>query len=255
MVLDRRPSHIAARLATLGTLLLFALALGGGLLAGCAAEDQQFVHDIEDELREPDPETPRTVVERARDYLELSHVSVAPHVVRAVAGIAGVVLLLVGWKVYRLVVALPGLLVGALLGARLGASGGALVALLGLVAGAGIGAVLALVAHDVLVFGGGAYLGATLALGLTDWNPTLIIILGGLIGGTLTIIAFYVFLLAVTATIGALLLGGALGASPAVIAVLAAAGIIVQYNVARALGERPILRRRPRPLEEPSADE
>lgn len=234
-----RPFH---RLIWLGALLA-TLILGGGLLSGCAPDNRDFVHDVEQELRSPDEETPRTLAERVRAYLELENVRIAPRVVRAIMMLTGIVLLIAGWRIYRGVIALPGLLLGALIGARFGASESSdIVALIGLVAGAGLGALLALVLHDVAVFALGGYLGATLALSLTDWNPTLMIILGGVIGGVLLIALFYMLLFAVTAVIGALLLGGAIGASPAVMALLAAVGVIVQYNLARILGDAPRLR-------------
>lgn len=231
-----RPFH---RLVVLGALLM--LVLGGGLLAGCAPDNQRFVDDVESELRSPDEHTPRALAERVRAYLEMEHVRVSPPVVRAIMMFSGVVLLIAGWRIYRGVVALPGLILGALIGLRFGASEGDLIAAIGLVIGAGLGSLLALVLHDVAVFGLGAYLGANLALDLTDFNPTLMIIVGGLIGGVLLVALIYVLLMAMTAVVGALLLGGAIGASPAVIALLGAIGVIVQYNLARVLGDRPRL--------------
>lgn len=226
------------RLALLGALLI-TLALGGGFLAGCAPDNQAFVDDVENELRAPDEGTPRALAERVRAYLEMEHVRVAPRVVRASMILSGLVLLIAGWKVYRFLIAAPGLVLGALIGARFGASEGDVVALIGLLIGAGLGSLLALIVHDVTVFGAGAYLGASLALELTGWNPTLMIIAGGLIGGALVVALFYLLLVAVTAALGATLIGAALGASPLVMALLAGVGLLVQYNLARALGDRP----------------
>lgn len=233
-------SGLIKRLALFGALLI-ALGLSGGVLAGCAPDNQGFVEDIGDELRAPDEGTPRALAERVRAYLEMERVRVAPRVVRAIMILSGLVLLIAGWKIYRFVIAAPGLVLGALIGARFGASESEVVALIGLLIGAGLGSLLALIAHDVTVFGVGAYLGASLALELTGWQPTLMIILGGLIGGALLIALYYLLLGAVTAGLGALLIGAALGASPLVIALLAGVGLLVQYNLARALGDRPAL--------------
>lgn len=233
-------SRPISRLVWLSALLV-TLIVGGGLLAGCAPDNQAFVHDIKAELRAPDKGTPRALAERARAYLEMDNVRVAPRLVRAIMMLTGVVLLIAGWRIYRAVIALPGLILGILIGARFGASEGDLIALVGLVIGAGLGVLLALVLHDVAVFALGAYLGASLALDLTGWNPPLMIILGGIIGGVLFVALLYVLLIGVTATLGALLLGGAIGASPAVMALLAAISVIVQYNLARILGDRPRL--------------
>ncbi len=241
------------RLALFSALLVI-LGLGGGILAGCAPDNQAFVEDIEDELRAPDEGTPRALAERVRAYLEMEHVRVAPRVVRAAMILSGLVLLIAGWKIYRFLIAAPGLILGALIGARFGASEGTIVALIGLLIGAGLGSLLALIAHDVTVFGIGAYLGAALALELTGWQPTLMIILGGLIGGALMVALYYSLLGAVTAALGAMLIGAALGASPLVIALLAGVGLLVQYNLARALGDRPTApRARSRSEEQPAA--
>ncbi|NLE51751.1 MAG: hypothetical protein GX613_10130 [Chloroflexi bacterium] len=249
MTLHVHPSRPYRRLLTLGVLLV-ALALGGALMGGCAPDNKRFVQDIQDQLRAPDKTTPRALVERVRSYLEMDNVRVAPQVVRAILILSGLVLLVAGWRIYRGVIALPGLILGALIGARFGASESSeLVALLGLVIGAGLGGLLALIFHDVMVFGLGAYFGAALALDLIGWNPTLMIILGGLIGGVLFVALFYWLLFAMTAMIGALLLGGALGLSPAVMALLAAVGLIMQYNLARILGDRPRLGRARKPSE------
>lgn len=241
MTSHARSKRLFHRLVSFG-MLVVALALGGSLLGGCAPDNRIFLRDIERELRAPDTDTPRSLAERVRSYLEMDNVRVAPQVLRAIMILSGLVLLVAGWRIYRGVVALPGLILGVLIGARFGASEGEIAALIGLLIGAALGSLLALILHDVTVFGLGAYLGATLALDLTDWNPTLMIILGGLIGGALLIALFYWLLFAVTAVIGALLLGGALNLSPPITALLGALGLIMQYNLARILGDRPRLR-------------
>lgn len=242
MTLHAEPKRPFRRLARLGALLV-ALVLGGALLGGCAPDNRDFVRDIEQELRAPDEDTPRALAERVRAYLEMEGVRVAPRVVRAVMILTGLVVLVAGWRIYRGVIALPGLILGVLIGARFGASEGDLIALIGVLIGAVLGSLLALILHDAAVFGLGAYVGATLALHLTDWNPTLMILVGGLIGGVLVVALFYWLLFAVTAMIGALLLGGALGLEPPLVAALAAIGLIMQYNLARILGDRPRLGR------------
>lgn len=252
MTLHAESSRPFRRLAGLRALLVV-LALGGTLLGGCAPDNRDFVRDIEQELRAPSEDTPRALAERVRAYLELENVRVAPWVVRAVASLTGLVLLVAGWRIYRGVVALPGLILGVLIGARFGASEGDLVALIGVLIGAALGSLLALVAHDATVFGLGAYLGATLALDLTGWNSTLVIIVSGLIGGVLLVALFYRLLFASTAVIGALLLGGALGLGPPLMALLAAVSVIMQYNLARILGDRPRLGHRRR-RSEPTND-
>lgn len=231
----------ARRLAVAGALLL-ALALGGASLAGCAPVNQAFIEDVAATLGAPDDNTPGQLVRRARAYLELDGVEIAPGVVRAILILGGLVLLLAGWRVYRVVIVALGLAAGALLGGRFGAAEGGATALLGPLIGAGVGSLLALILHDVMVFGLGAYLGASAGMALTGWHTALVIIIGGLIGGALLVALFYLLLVAVTAGLGALMLGAALGASGPVIALLAAVGMIVQYNLARALGDRPALR-------------
>jgi len=249
MTLHAESSRSFRRLA-IGALLV-ALALSGALLfGGCAPDNRDFAQDIEQELRTPSEDTPRALAERVRAYLELENVRIAPRVLRAVVSVIGLLLLVAGWRIYREVVALPGLVLGVLIGARFGASEGDFVALIGVLIGAVVGSLLALLLHDMAVFSLGAYLSATLALDLTGWNSTLLILVSGLIGGVLLVALFYRLLFATTAMIGALLLGGALGLGPPLMALLAAVGLIMQYNLARILGDRPRLghrRERPEP--------
>jgi hypothetical protein len=162
---------------------------------------------------------------------------------RAVFVLAGLALLLAGWKIYRLVVALPGLLIGAVLGAALGygAAENWLLAFLGVVLGGLLGAGLALLFHDVAVFVIGAIIGAAITAGLllaiSDSPPALLIIIGGLLSGAALLALARMWVVVLSAIVGAVLFGAGIGAGLGWMVVFCLGGVAAQYGLARALGE------------------
>jgi hypothetical protein len=170
-------------------------------------------------------------------------------VLRGGAVLAGLVLLVIGWKIYRFVVTFPGFLVGAVLGAWLGhrLSGELHWAILGLILGGLIGAWLARVVHDIAVFVvgamGGLYILYNLWGGFAEDSPTPLI--GGLsaiIGGLTLLVLSRHWMVFLSSAIGATMVIWGLQGNPFVIPVLFLTGIVVQYWMSRVVGEKAFVR-------------
>jgi hypothetical protein len=170
-------------------------------------------------------------------------------ILRGGAVLAGLLLLVIGWKIYRFVVTFPGFLVGAVFGAWLGhrLSGELYWALLGIVLGGLIGAWLARVVHDIAVFGVGAFGGLYVLYNIwgffAEGSPTPLI--GGLsaiIGGLILLVLSRHWMVFLSSAIGATMLIWGVYGNPFVIPVLFVFGIIVQYSISKAVGERAFVR-------------
>ena len=170
-------------------------------------------------------------------------------VLRGGAVLAGLVLLIMGWKIYRFVVTFPGFLVGAVLGAWLGhrLTGDLHWAILGLVLGGFIGAWLARVVHDIAVFGvgamGGIYVLSNLWGFFAEGSPTPLI--GGLsaiLGGLILLVLSRHWMVFLSSAIGATMVIWGVRGNPLVIPVLFLFGIIVQYWISRVIGEKAFAR-------------
>jgi hypothetical protein len=109
--------------------------------------------------------------------------------IRFLLAIAGIALMLGGWKLYRFAVALLGFVLGAAIGFALGDTENDLFAIIGLIICGLIGAGLALLLHDFMVFVIGVLVGAVVAGGLwavaaDSFPPVLLLIIAGLIGAS-----------------------------------------------------------------------
>jgi hypothetical protein len=165
-------------------------------------------------------------------------------ILRGGAVLAGLLLLVIGWKIYRFVVTFPGFLVGAVFGAWLGnrLSGELYWALLGLILGGVIGAWLARVVHDLAVFGVGAIGGLYILYSLwgffAEGSPTPLI--GGLsaiFGGLTLLVLSRHWMVFLSSAIGATMLIWGVQGNPFVIPILFVLGIIVQYSISKFAGE------------------
>lgn len=164
---------------------------------------------------------------------------------RTLAVLGGVVLLFVGWKIYRFVVALPGFFVGAVLGAQVGyqLSQSGWIALVGLMLGGVLGVWLALTLHDLAVFAIGALGGIFLVGNL--WPllaqtpvPLLLEIAGGIVAGLVLLAMARTWMMLLSAAVGATMLVWGIHEHVFWIVVLFLLGIIVQLGLSRALGEK-----------------
>jgi hypothetical protein len=193
------------------------------LLTGCAG-DLPLPYEVRTLLREIEP-----LLQAARGVFAL----------------AGLALLVAGYKIYRFVIALPGFLIGALLGAVLGYGSAEswLLAILGLVLGGLAGAALALLLHDLAVFLLGALIGGALAgivfAGFGDSGPPILaMIIGGIIGGAGLLALSHMWVVLLSSIVGAVLFGFGIGAGPGWMILFCLGGIGVQYGLARALGDK-----------------
>lgn len=171
-------------------------------------------------------------------------------VIRPVFLAVGGALLVLGWKLDRLLIAFPGFVFGAGVGFLIGhvLSGEEWAAYVAALIGAAVGVVLALKLADVAVFGAGGLGGAILTIVAYGYlthelllPPPLLLVAGGVVGGILLLAIHHRAIVVATSAVGAVLVGAALdvGINRIVwMAALWAGGIAVQYGVARILGER-----------------
>ncbi|MFX0145806.1 MAG: DUF4203 domain-containing protein, partial [Candidatus Hodarchaeota archaeon] len=170
-------------------------------------------------------------------------------ILRGGAVLAGLLLLVIGWKIYRFVVTFPGFLVGAVFGAWLGnrLSGELYGALLGIAIGGFIGAWLARVVHDIAVFvvgaSGGLYVLYNLWGYFAEGSPEpLIGGLGAIIGGLTLLVLSRHWMVFLSSAIGATMLIWGIEGNPFFIPALFVLGIVMQYLISRGVGEKALVR-------------
>ena len=151
--------------------------------------------------------------------------------------LGGILLLVAGWRIYRVVIALPGFLLVAALATTFMDKlvendwiSLALVGVLGL-----IGAWLALKLHDIAIFVigavGGGYLAFSLWPTFTGTEPTIFIIAGGVIlGGAIMLLFGKLWMVLFSAAAGAIMFVWGLGSYTALFIPLFLAGILIQYG-------------------------
>lgn len=157
--------------------------------------------------------------------------------------LVGLSLLLLGWKLYRFAIALPGIVLGAGLGMMLGGMDFNFWSFVGLLLGALFGGWIALVLHDLVIFliGGAVAALATGGLWIVIFNlepPALLLIIMGIIGGVLLLALSRAALVFLSAAVGALSLGIGMGTEGPLILVFFIVGVVVQYGLATVMGEQ-----------------
>jgi hypothetical protein len=160
------------------------------------------------------------------------------NVARLIMIVAGVLLLVAGWRVYEFIIIIAGAIVGAEVALSLVVSDVVLVNLLALVMGAIVGGFLSMFLYYVAVFLIGAHLGILLTSGLAaalgiHSVPGLILLLGGIIGGLVLLGLSFEFLIVISALVGAQMLTSALGLNAFWMLILAIMGILIQYSLTR----------------------
>ena len=175
----------------------------------------------------------------------LRGIEAAVTIVRLILAIAGLALLVAGWKIYRFAVALPGAVLFGVLGLGLtyADTDSWILAILGLSLGAVVGGFLALALHALVVFLLGGLLGSVLIGGLygavTDaFPPAFLLLIAGIMGGVALLWLSRAWTTALTSAIGAFLFTLGIGAPFAWILVFFVLGIVVQYRVAHAIGDQ-----------------
>lgn len=172
-------------------------------------------------------------------------------IVRVLLIIGGVLLLVVGWRIYDWVILIAGFVLGAALATSLVTTTDSLTALFVMLIGGLLGAALSIVLYQVAVFFIGAYVGILITrsvgtlLALTPVTPVALLI-GGLLFGLLFLGLSFQFLIVVSALIGAQMLTLGLGLNAAWTLILFVIGLVVQFVLARTY--RIDLRRTRRPF-------
>ena len=173
-------------------------------------------------------------------YGLVTNLGPAQRVLSAVAMLAGLLLLVAGWKIYRLVVVLPGFLIGAVLGVWIGQKlpDNFSFILIGFALGGLIGIWLAQVVHNFALFVigavGGVYLLNNLWSLLLESSPSiLILIISGVIGGIALLTLYKHWMVFLSSVIGAVMFGWGIQGSIGLVAVLFLIGVLVQYSVLR----------------------
>lgn len=161
-------------------------------------------------------------------------------VLHGAAVLGGLLLLSLGSRIYRFVVALPGFLLGAILVSSLAQHFDFEPAYewIGLAIGGGLGAWLTLVVHDAAVFLVGASGGAFLAYSLWDLiaerePPVWLLVVSGVLFGALLLAMVQARRILVSSSIGATMLGWGLGAGLLVTLSAAVLGVILQTVLLR----------------------
>jgi hypothetical protein len=174
-------------------------------------------------------------------YELLGNIGPWQEILRVTAVVAGLILLVIGGKVYRFGVTLPGFLVGAGLGVWLAHQliDSWQVATVGLIVGGLIGAWLSMVLHDLAVFVIGSIATVYILQGLWSMltnNPpnTILLIVLGIVGGVLLLATSKHWTILLSSIIGATLLRWGIPTSIWLIFIFFLLGIIVQYGMSRA---------------------
>lgn len=158
---------------------------------------------------------------------------------RVLLVMGGVLLLLVGWRIYEFIVLIAGFLIGASIGVNLFGDESTFLAAAAMLLGGVIGALLGYFLYYVAVFVIGAYIGIVLtnalatALALTPVSP-IVLLLGGILGGMILIGLSFEFLILVSALVGAQMLSLGLGLDFTWTLIFAVVGVIVQLALVRA---------------------
>lgn len=174
--------------------------------------------------------------------------------------VGGVILLLVGWRIYNFIILLSGALIGASIAVTAVSPDGTGIQIAALVIGFVLGGVLAAALYYVAVALIGGYIGAVLtgelalALGLAPISIWAIVI-GALIGALILVGLSFELLVLYASIVGAQMITLALGLPPLATLALVALGVFLQIMLARRFGYE--VRRRPsrrNMLTRPAAD-
>lgn len=230
-----RLNHLTQRLGLLG--LMVALLL----IVPLAAIAQEATPALETAV-ETVTEAATSAVTAASDTFDdlLTRITAAPQsdVARVLLIVGGVLLLVLGWRIYNFIIIVAGFLIGASVASSLVANESALIVIVALIVGGLIGAALSAVFYLVAVFLIGAYLGIALtnaaaaALGLAPVSA-LILIVAAVVGGLVLIGLSFELLVVIAAVVGAQMLTLGLGLDGLWVLIFAAVGIVVQLILMR----------------------
>jgi hypothetical protein len=188
-------------------------------------------------------------VETFNNVLDRLLVTPRSALVRALLIVAGVLLLVAGWRIYDYIVVIAGIVVGATVALSLVTTDNALVAIGAMIVGGLIGALLGVFLYYAAVFVIGAYIGIVLTGAIVDAVSTsppspVILLIGAVIGGLVLIGLSFEFLVLLSSLVGAQMLTLGLGLPVIWTLIFAIIGMIVQFMLMRRFDYT--FRRRPR---------
>lgn len=174
--------------------------------------------------------------------------------------IAGAILLVIGWRAYKVALGIIGFVVGSSIGAGIAAQagGGAALTLLMSLAIGIIGVLLAVFAYYVAIAVFGGYIGYLLTGNILLWLnyvpeqgsiSLLILLTGAILGGALALALSFELIVLLTSYLGAVLLTSGLGLAASAngfwwLIGLFIAGVAIQIGIARSINENVFERRR-----------
>ena len=165
--------------------------------------------------------------------------------------LGGIVLLVVGWRIYDFIIIIAGFLMGASIAAAMITTDSAFITIIAIALGGLVGAGLAVVVFSIAVFLIGAYIGIVLtasiasALSLTPVS-SIVLLVGAILGGVILIGLSSELLVLLSAIVGAQMLSLGLGLNAAWTLLFAIGGIAIQFMLLRRSNYDFRRRRRPR---------
>ncbi len=152
--------------------------------------------------------------------------------------VGGVILLLMGWRIYEYIIIIAGALIGAMTLLTLAEEANALVEIGAFLVGGLVGAVLAIFVYYIAVFLIGLYTGIAvthaLAVGLSLTPVSSVALLvGGIIGGLVLLALSFELLIILSSLVGAQMLALGLDVGPGWALLFALMGILLQLAATR----------------------
>jgi hypothetical protein len=229
-----------------GLFLLWMIAL---LVVAPVTLAQDDAGDTAEDIISLTEDTAEGTLATVEDFLNRLVTPPEGEVTRLLMLFGGVILLVLGWRIYEYIILISGVLIGAAVGANLVADSAAIVQIVALVIGGLLGGILSILLYYVAVFIIGAYTGMVLtaaiagALNLTPISA-LALLIAAIVGGLILLGLSMELLAFVSAVVGAQMIALALDLTDEWIIILAFVGIVLQLGIARLSGTS--IRRRPR---------
>jgi len=196
-------------------------------------------------------ETAESTANTLQNFLDRLTSTPKSDIARILLVVGGVILLVVGWRIYDFIVLIAGFLIGAAIAVSLLTTDSPLIVVAAILIGGLLGVVLSTFVYYAAVFVIGAYVGVVLtnalanALSLTPVSG-LALLVGGVIGGVVLLGLSFEFLVLIASLVGAQMLSLGLGLGITWTVIFAVMGVILQLMLMR--GYRHDFRRRRRPV-------
>ena len=194
--------------------------------------------DVAEDLVEATVAATENTAETLQEFVDQLLQPPESELVQVLMVLGGVLLLVVGWRIYDYIILVAGFLMGASIAVSLVTTDSEWMMLLIFLIGGLVGLALSYFLYQIAVFIIGAYLGILLTSSLAialDLTPVsaLALLIGGLIGGIILLGLSFELLVLVSAVVGAQLLTLALNLDGIWTVILALIGIVVQFGLMR----------------------